>query len=791
MAYAATCTIGSGVSVIGSEAFATYAYNDGSYLYAITALRCTSGSVVSWLNTDLIARPDDVVAAIRGQQLNMSRIFRNQCGSMIYVAHDNFRGTLNDGTGPVSMLSSAYPLGQTYYDVFSKGLSPGRGDPLGCDCPGGLARLGSAQCVPPPPRNPPKSCPAVGNPILPGLGCKVERETDYALGDGPLRFVRYYDSGSPYHRGAGARRALGNRWRHNHDVMINPAAAPNRALMLRDGGQILYFDAPAGVVGMWSGAPDSTGSLERTASGWIWRDGSNAVEHFDLAGRRLSRTGPDGLSLHYTYPVGSYQPTRIEDDFGRALTLAYNGRGLLTRLTLPTGQYIDYAYDGTDNLTRVTHADLSSRQYTYTSRTVGTRSEPALLTGVIDEAGVTYAAWDYDAQALAISSSHSGGAGLTSVTYQHDAAGHITAASVTRALGAVVEYTFTRVHDTDLLASQSLPIPGGAVQTRSYDANGNLARRVDFDGSLTTYTHDPARNLEITRTEGLTASGAVQEETRTISTAWHPDWRLRSAQAAPGRITRWLYNGQIDPGTGQPAACTPPQALVTASEPLPVLCARTEQATNDADGSAGFAAQVEGNPRTWRYTYDVLGRLLSEDGPRTDVADVTTYTYWEADATCPGASEGTGMDKGCRGQLKQVTNAAGHVTAYLKYNAHGQLLHRRDPNGLDHHYTYDARQRVSSRSVGGLITRYQYDARGLLTRVTAPDGSTLDYTYDAARRLTRVADALGNHIDYTLDAAGNRTAEAIKDANGVLRQAIAREYDVLSRLRTETLGVAP
>jgi YD repeat-containing protein len=54
--------------------------------------------------------------------------------------------------------------------------------------------------------------------------------------------------------------------------------------------------------------------------------------------------------------------------------------------------------------------------------------------------------------------------------------------------------------------------------------------------------------------------------------------------------------------------------------------------------------------RVWTWTYDTHNRLLSEDGPRTDVSDVTTYTYY----TCS-----TGYQ--C-GQLHTVTDALSHVT---------------------------------------------------------------------------------------------------------------------------------
>ena len=74
--------------------------------------------------------------------------------------------------------------------------------------------------------------------------------------------------------------------------------------------------------------------------------------------------------------------------------------------------------------------------------------------------------------------------------------------------------------------------------------------------------------------------------------------------------------------------------------------------------------------RTWNYTYNTFGQVLTENGPRTDVTDLTTYTYY----TCT-----TGFQ--C-GQLNTITNAAGHITTYNSYNANGQPTQVTDANGL-------------------------------------------------------------------------------------------------------------
>jgi YD repeat-containing protein len=86
--------------------------------------------------------------------------------------------------------------------------------------------------------------------------------------------------------------------------------------------------------------------------------------------------------------------------------------------------------------------------------------------------------------------------------------------------------------------------------------------------------------------------------------------------------------------------------------------------------------------------------------------------------------------------------------------------------------TYDARQRLASRSTAGETTSFTYYPIGLLKTTTLPDHSTLAYIYDGAHRLTQIADSLGNQISYTLDAMGNQTAETFHDPDGVLHRAL-------------------
>ena len=187
--------------------------------------------------------------------------------------------------------------------------------------------------------------------------------------------------------------------------------------------------------------------------------------------------------------------------------------------------------------------------------------------------------------------------------------------------------------------------------------------------------------------------------------------------------------------------------------------------------------------RVWNWTYNRYGQVLTAKGPRTDVNDTTTYAYYPDTAFTGADPDAVGHTMG---DLQTLTNAVGKVTTFTKYNKAGQVLELSDPNGVLTVNTYDARQRLTSTSVAGQLTRFGYDAVGQLKTTTLPNGAVITNTYDDAHRLTQVQDAAGNKITYTLDNSGNRIGEQVQDAGGTLARNIARSYDALNRLQSIT-----
>ncbi|HNB43464.1 MAG TPA: DUF6531 domain-containing protein [Burkholderiaceae bacterium] len=668
----------------------------------------------------------------------------------------------------------------------------------------------------------------VGNPVLPQSGTKIEPAQDYrGVGQEALSFTRIYRSHWPpgvaaSKLGWAANFVGGVGWRASYDRSIDtvPNTPANMRRAIRPDGAVRMFAKradPQGVV-RWMPEWGNLDTLEErldaggAQTGWRYRAwGEDTLELYDLAGRLQSVVSSDGSTLGIRYSDAATPPQQapapgylieVGNRFGRALQLNYDAQGRLVSFADPAGQLTQFGVGAAPGVRTdtVTYPDGEVRQYHYdeAAHLESGLAASYYLTGITDEIGERFATFKYNAQAMTASSEHAGGVYKYSFAYPRRGL-----TNVTTPLGGVNSLGWIDGPDGNSQIS-SVSQPGGsgcspATQRQTYDANGNIASRLSFTYKLVCYKHDLARNLETTRVEGIygvvatcpadiatyaiPTNLAADKPQIKVSTAWHPDWRLEVKRAEPKKLTTWVYNGQPDPSAGGAlASCAPTDALLPDGKPIAVLCKRIEQATNDASGTQGFAAAVSGTARTWTWTYNRHGQVLSEDGPRTDLSDTTTYTYY-ADTGFDANGVGHTL-----GDLWTVTNAKGQVTEITQYDKHGHPLEIIDPNGLVTRMSYHVRGWLTGKSVGPAggprqQTDYDYDAAGQLKKVTHPDGSHLAYTYDGAHRLTDVTDSLGNAIHYTLDAMGNRIKEEVKDPNGTLVRSQRRVYDALNRVQ--------
>jgi YD repeat-containing protein len=635
-------------------------------------------------------------------------------------------------------------------------------------CPAGYAANLQGFCVhiptsPEPNLNTGKPCPFCGNPINPANGNKFEQSDDYSgSGPFPLVFSRYYNS-DPLALTNGQWSLFGRRWRHTYARNIIPPGCPGaypgdctkqapmveRLIMQREDGKALFYsinrdhvyhDSTANpssdtfLAGSIVADPFLIGKLEtlfsadgRAVTGWRYTSPENdEIELYDSSGKLLSITNRAGLTQTLTYDSKG-RLAQVGDPFGRTLTFDYvypdYPISSISKVTDPAGGIFRYAYNSDGMLASVAYPDGKTRTYVYNETAyIGGVIQPALTTAELT--GIVDENGDRYAN---FGYDDQGRALLT----EHAGGVGRYAITFTRDYNLVADplgtsrvYTFTVNFGQQQISGVSLPpCPSCGPRAAAYDANSFPAMRTNSNGVDTRYVHD-ARGLQTSRTEAVGNTPA-----RTITTTWDTTYRLPTQIVETGRSTTFIYD----------AAGNLTQKTISA-------------------GSQN---------RTWSYTYDTRGLRLTADGPRTDVTDVTTFTYDN------------------QGNLSSVTNALGQVTTIGPYDANGRPLSITDPNGLVTQLGYDPRGRLTTRNVGGELTRYDYDGAGQLIRVTMPDASTLQYTYNAAHQFTGIANSAGERIAYTLDAMGNRLREDVYDGSAQLAQTRRRIFDNASRLITD------
>ena len=584
------------------------------------------------------------------------------------------------------------------------------------------------------------------NPILPSDGTKIEVETDY-IGSGalPLSVVRTYSSAYPL--------TVSKQqwvWTFGNKLRLDPFQGDGRAIVYYPDQRFVYFKRSS--EGTWDA--QSASSLRLTEDDGYWKISnfdSDRVETFDSEGRIVKvQKGNSQLSYSYDTVDGQSQ-TIVSDLFGKTLQVYFNTDGDPERVVNPAGDSIWYVYGGdtglvSDNLTSVTYGgaeapssvDGSTRYYHYENNAYPSGYGNRLLTGITDERGIRYSTFEYTSVGFSYSgfrnyfyanaSEHAGG------VYRHEIAPTGRSTESINPLGKSTIHNYEIVDGVRKLVSVEGVASANCVSTTQsivYDEQNYIGSKTDQNGNTTAYSRND-RGLP----EKITYAQGASEE-RVVETQWHEDYRIPEIITEAGRQTTYNYSPYDNPHY-------------------------TSKTVTDT---------TTGLSQTWNFTYNSYGQVLTVDGPRSDVSDITTYDYYNCS---------TG---GRCGQLRSITNALGQAVSYNSYDNHGYPLQITDANGVTSIMTYDARQRITSLSVDGSATTLSYELTGDIERITMPDGTFTEYVWDDARRLVAIFDAQGNRIDWVLDDAGNRIEESIIDPSGTLRKSLSTDFDELSRVR--------
>ena len=395
----------------------------------------------------------------------------------------------------------------------------------------------------------PKICVMTDWPIHLATGNKFLQETDYQSSTpGGLSFRRYFNT-----QGRELLR-IGQNWLADFHQNVRPVPEIGVVEVRRPGGNVLEYRE---VNGQWVGDTDVVELLEEvtdgqgTTTGWQLTLPDDTVEEFRTVGSNavlsaiiqrngLTTTVVTDLPVAQGGDTGIRTPDIVTDPFGRTLQFKYDATtGNLITMIDPDGNETYYTHDVDRKLISVSYPDDTPldpndnpmRTYHYEDTNF-----PGFVTGITDETSNRLSNYAYDTEGRAIMSELAGGAERVDVIYNPNGT-----TTVTEANGNVSVYTFDILQGTSKvgsIAGDTCPTCGGQVQAATYDTNGFLASQTDFNGNQTTFINN-SRGLETSRTEAV---GTAEE--RTITTEWHPTYRLPTKITEPGQETTFTYDTQ-------------------------------------------------------------------------------------------------------------------------------------------------------------------------------------------------------------------------------------------------------
>lgn len=366
---------------------------------------------------------------------------------------------------------------------------------------------------------------ALGNPINPAAGNKVQLESDYrGARTFPLAVDRAYNS-------------ISSKW--TFYPSINHQQGTVEAQLTRPDGKILTYTGGLGFGNWRRSSTDLTGELSSQFDisgnivGWQFKTLDDQVEDYDASGRLTRVHQRSGISHDYNYEADEIL---IEHSLGGAIRYQLDASGVINGFTDPLGQRYSYSYSSEGMLSSVSYpGNTGHKTYHYENN-----SYPKLLTGISDANGDRYASWTYDLAGRATSSEHYNGAEKTTFNYSNLNGPGTSRTTVTNSLGKSTTYYYIKINGVQrVFQVEGHPSPNcvAANQQYQFDSRAFIRSQTDWNGNVTEYVRD-SKGRELMRREAVDTA-----EEREVHTEWHVDFNLPSLLTEPGRETHFNYDG--------------------------------------------------------------------------------------------------------------------------------------------------------------------------------------------------------------------------------------------------------
>ncbi|WP_233582421.1 RHS repeat-associated core domain-containing protein [Corallococcus sp. CA053C] len=485
---------------------------------------------------------------------------------------------------------------------------------------------------------------------------------------------------------------------------------------------------------------------------------------YELTGRRVRQV--DGNSHAQTVEYDLLGRAVVQTDAaGRVERRRYDGRGNVTEVRWEAG--------GVQHRMQSTAYDGLSRVLSVTERVATEAAETVYTTQTVYN-DVGHVEWTRDARGF-LQARYLDGLGRVFKVVEDAASGPLSRqpddVRVGPALGLASTVEYDRygqeaarvdalgrrtetVHDA-LGRLLEVHRPMGVSEAQGHDGEGHVIQSVDGRGVERRFTHDP---LGRPRDEVLVESLSQAGQTLTVSRRTYVD--VPNAEA----LTREEVRDA--------------RASLTVSYRDGL---RREVRRVDAQGHVSKAwfdalfkrAETDAKSQLTRFTYDGVGRLLSQSEYKQGASTPAYTQSWEyTDASrvqthwdrrgVPTVLQQDGLGRKVRtvrGQGLEVAEES------WEHDAEGQVVRVVDANSHETVRLHDGAGRLVEETQGAedveaATTTFQYDAAGQLTQLKGPrvTGVAFDvrYTYDDLGRRVREEDALGHVTAWAHDAVGNK-----------------------------------
>ena len=457
--------------------------------------------------------------------------------------------------------------------------------------------------------------------------------------------------------------------------------------------------------------------------------GSTSEYHYNDLGLITTKIDPEGGVSQYVYDSDGRLLSE-RNPIGNTTHYSYDTKGQLTQYVDAAGSVLQYEYDSADNHIRTTdpldqiweleyddHYRVIQRKDPEGHIVKYTYNDNGWLSRITDTLGRVQQ-FDWNHKGELISYSDAMG---NKTQYMHDELGRIT--RIVADDNRTTHYSYDRMNRVTQIIH-----PNGASVQMQYTALGNLTQYIDAIGRSTRYKYDGlAQPIEKIDPSGQrlfyeydkqrNLTALINENGERYEIEYDKNQRLIKETGFDGRVQQYNYNA-----------------------------------------ASQLVRHLDGAHRVTSFKRDPMGRLLQK---RTSTGEITQYEYDTA------------------GQLSKAYNS--HCILHFRYDCYGQIIGEMQNNQRIQHKFNSPGQRTHTILPNGKTIRYDYDERGLLTRVCYSGRALCKLKHDKfAQETHRTSGEISSQFDY--DPMGRLLRQhSMKDQTPLMERDY--RYDKIGNLR--------